>query len=153
MKLTADLLGISAAVHIAKSCAYQLKKERTPCADLWASRKEIPPNECLKNAGLPTALASNDSHLRQIRCKVKLHLLQWHSTLNFPRDFEVCSVYCQSIPGCSLKCTGKPAQVEQVSHMKLFYLRKDILDPVYSWNQAIAKCPTPVCHVSLYPTQ
>ena len=75
MRLTADLLEVSAAVHVAKSYAYQLKKERTPCANFWASRKEIPPNECLKNARLSTALASNDSHLRQIGREVELHLL------------------------------------------------------------------------------
>ena len=44
--------------------AYQLQEQRSSRAYLWASRKEVPANKRLKNAGFAAALASDDCHLR-----------------------------------------------------------------------------------------
>ena len=55
---------------------YQLEEQRTSRADFWATRKEVPPNKCLEDAGLSTALTSDDCNLRQVGREINPHLLQ-----------------------------------------------------------------------------
>ena len=64
----------AASQSILQPQAYQLKEQWTPCADFWATRKEVSPNECFEDAGLAAALTPHDCNLRQVGCEVNSHL-------------------------------------------------------------------------------
>lgn len=44
----------------------QLQNQRPSGANIFSPRQEIPPDKSFQHAGFPTALASNDRHLRQL---------------------------------------------------------------------------------------